>query len=320
MSDLPEIAQCPSTGKPLHWNKDGQLAAEGGPSYTVIDGIAGLLPRGEGDGLGAAVNDEVREFYDTKGWVEDEQGLFAETKATSDTRSIGRDFTNRCIARVGKYFSKGGKYLLDAGCGPIPYQELMRYGDRFEKRVCVDISVKGLWAARQKLGERGLYLQGDLANLPLKTGSMDAITCNHVIYQLPPEHQAAAWLELWRVLKPGGMAVVVYFSSKPRLAWKLEAVSKVLFGDLAVKNEGGSVSEELPHHPMPLSWFEGCEWPFSYKLDSFRPIGQSFLRDRVPGDWRGHIFLEAIYALQSIAPGFCGKYGSVPAFVIRKPA
>lgn len=34
--------------------------------------------------------------------------------------------------------------------------------------------------------------------------------CYHVIYQLPPELQAKAFSEIWRVLKPGGVAVVVY--------------------------------------------------------------------------------------------------------------
>ena len=99
--------------------------------------------------------------------------------------------------------------MLDVGSGPIPYKELLRYSDKFEKRVCVDLSVNGLWGAKQNLGDRGIYLQGDITKLPLKTGSMDAISCNHVIYQIQPEHQIAAWLELWRVLKPGGVAVVV---------------------------------------------------------------------------------------------------------------
>ncbi|MEQ1785222.1 MAG: class I SAM-dependent methyltransferase, partial [Hyphomonadaceae bacterium] len=250
----------------------------------------------------------------------DEAGVFAETRAFSDTRTLAQNFTNRCTKRMGRHFKTGGKYLLDAGSGPIPYEELLRYGDTFEKRVCVDLSVKGLWAAKQKLGDRGIYLQGDLTNLPLKTGSMDAVTCNHVIYQIPPEHQVAAWLELWRVLKPGGTAVIVYFSPNPRLSWRLEKAAKLLFGDLTEQNTAPPSDDELPHHVMPLSWFKDRTWPFTYTLDSFRPVSQSFMRDRLPNDWRGRAFLNALYAFQAVAPQFCAKYGTVPAFVIRKPA
>ena len=148
---------------------------------------------------------------------------------------------------------------------------------------------------------------------------MDAITCNHVIYQIPGEHQAAAWLELWRVLKPGGTAVVVYIASNPRLSWQLERAAKLLFGDLYGKRDPTQWGDELPHNVMPLSWFEGRKWPFTYKLDSFRPVTQGFMRDRVPNDWRGHAFLNVLYAIQSISPQFVGKNGSVPAFIIRKP-
>ncbi|MFT3725809.1 MAG: class I SAM-dependent methyltransferase [Hyphomonadaceae bacterium] len=318
-NDLMDILQCPSTGKDLHWTPDGQLGVDGGAVYTVVDGIAGLLPRADDNAQGAAVNDAVREFYETKGWIADDKGVFAETKAFSDTRTLAQEFTDRCIKRIGRHFKKGGKYLLDAGSGPIPYDELMRYGDKFEKRVCVDLSVKGLWAAKQKLGDRGIYLQGDLTRLPLKTGSMDAVTCNHVIYQIPPEHQVAAWLELWRVLKPGGTAVVVYLSPSPRLNWRLERVAKILFGEPAPKDAALHWDDELPINVLPLSWFTERKWPFSYKLDSYRVVTQNFMRDRLPNDWRGRAFLNVLYAIQSLAPQYCGKNGSVPAFIIRKP-
>ena len=316
--ELAQILRCPSTGKDLHRTPDGQLATEDGHTYTVMDGIVGLLPR-VGNGEAAAVNDGVREFYETKGWVADDTGVFAETKAFSDTRTFSEAFTDRCIRRLGRHFKRGGKYLLDVGSGPIPYTELLRYGDKFEKRVCVDLSVKGLWAAKQKLGDRGIYLQGDMTKLPIKSNSMDAITCNHVIYQIQPEHQIAAWLELWRVLKPGGVAVVVYFSPSPKLTWRLEKAAKLLFGDLAAKAPASQLDGELPHHVMPMSWFEEQSWPFTYELDSFRPIGQSFMKNRLPNDWRGKAFLDVLFAIQAMAPKFCGKYGTVPAFVIRKP-
>jgi ubiquinone/menaquinone biosynthesis C-methylase UbiE len=310
-----DILQCPVTGRDLHWASNGQLSASDGPSYTVIDGIAGLLPPALG-----AITDGVREFYDASGWIADDKGMFGETKAFSDTRSQSQAFTNRCIARMGRYFDKRGKYILDAGSGPIVYDGYLTYGEQFEKRVCVDLSIKGLHAAKQKLGDSGIYLQGDLTNLPLKTGSMDAITCNHVIYQLPVELQAPAMLELWRVLKPGGVAVIVYLSPKAPLERRFRKLAKLLFGEQpATPASHAADNEQLPHNPMPLSWFEGQKWPFTYKLDSFRPWGQGFMRENLPDNWQGRAFMNAFYMLQSIAPGFFARYGLVPTFVIRKP-
>lgn len=317
-ADLVDFLQCPTTGHSLRWTAEGNLTGDDGRPYTVMDGIAGLLPRSADAEGGAAVNDSVRTFYETKGWIDDGTGVFAETKAFSDTRAMSRAFTERCIKRIGRHLTKGGRYLLDVGSGPIPYDALMRYGDKFDKRVCVDVSVKGLWAAKQKLGDRGVYLQGDITRLPLKSGSMDAVTCNHVIYQLPEEHQVAAWLELWRVLKPGGVAIVVYLSPHSRLGWRIEQVARAVFGD--VKPSGAAMWEdELPHNVMPLSWFEKRAWPFAYKLDSFRPVSQGFMRNYLPNDWRGRAFLGALFAMQAAAPRFFAKYGQVPAFVIHKP-
>jgi SAM-dependent methyltransferase len=207
VGDLTDFVRCPSTGRSLHWTPDNRLAADTGPSYLFRDGIACLLPQTSGGVTSNDASENVRDFYENAGWTEDDTGLFGDTKVFVDTRSQSIAFTNRCIARVGRHFRKGGRYLLDAGSGPIPYDALLRYGDHFQQRVCVDLSVQGLRAARRKLGEHGVYLQGDLTNLSLKTASMDAVTCNHVIYQIPQEQQAAAFLELWRVLKPGGVAV-----------------------------------------------------------------------------------------------------------------
>ena len=119
-------------------------------------------------------------------------------------------FSRKCIRRLNTHFQRGGRFLLDAGSGPIAHEEYLEFGTNFERRVCVDLSAEALRVARSKLGARGVYLQADLTNLPIQTGSIDAVTCNHVIYQIPENQQAAVFKELWRVLKPGGVAVIVY--------------------------------------------------------------------------------------------------------------
>jgi SAM-dependent methyltransferase len=46
----------------------------------------------------------------------------------------------------------------------------------------------------------------DLTHIPLPTDSFDAIICNHVLEHIPEDYRAMA--ELYRVLKPGGWAIL----------------------------------------------------------------------------------------------------------------
>ena len=126
------------------------------------------------------------------------------TRAHSSTPAKYRSHSPcRCIRRANTHFRSGGRFLLDAGSGPIAHDEYLEFGSRFDCRICADLSAEALKVARCKLGDRGVYLQADLTNLPIQTGSIDAITCNHVIYQIPEDLQASVFDELWRVMKPG---------------------------------------------------------------------------------------------------------------------
>jgi SAM-dependent methyltransferase len=319
MNEFIQVLRCPVTHEALRWDGDSAFATAGGVNYPYRDGVACLLPEiGTQD---TAQNSSIREFYQNEGWESDEQGVFSDTKAFVDTRAASLNYTRRCIARLNRHFRKGGKYLLDAGSGPIAHDELLSYGDSFEKRVCVDLSAQALRRARTKLGDRGVYLQADLTRLPLQDDSMDAITCNHVIYQLPEEQQQiAAFRELWRVLKPGGVAVVVYWWwPYAPLAHRLERFAQRLGWDAGPDAaDGGEAGPKLVHEPRERSWFESQDWPFRYSYDSFRVVDNPFMRRYVPGDWRGSMLLQALYAMQVAAPRFCGRHGSIPAILIYK--
>lgn len=315
MQDFIHILQCPQSGEPLLRTPDGDFAAVNGQTrYRVRNGVVNFLTEANA----------VHDFYEEEGWSQDEDGQFGDTKVFTDMRPTPLAFTQRCMRRIGTYFARGGHYILDAGSGPIAHPEMLDYSARFEKRVCVDLSARGLGAARAKLGDRGVYLQGDLTRLPLKDNSMDAVTCNHVLYQLPAESQPAAFRELWRVLRPGGIAVVVYWWPESQLAWRLEKVLKRLPRPRRVQEEQNAASRgpvRIPsHNPLSVEWFEAQRWPFAYTIESFRAVDNVFMRKYVGDDWVGKTFLSALYAFQQAFPVYSGRHGAMPAIIIRKTA
>lgn len=311
--DIAEIGRCPVSGEALGWTPDGRLSSATGPVHPVHDGVASFLTALHGDQAAA------QDFYDSFGWAGDDADLLGETRAFVDTREVAMGYSRRAMARLGdRYFSGGGRYILDAGSGPLIDDDVRAFCDRFDTHICVDLSARALRLARAKLGARGLCLQADLTNLPLRDGVVDAVTCNHVLYQLPAEIQAAAFRELWRVLKPGGVAVVVYWWQPAKLPWRVERIARLL----RMRGPGEQQIDvpELPHNPHAREWFEAQDWPFDYEFDIYRVVTNLFTRKYISDDWRGRLFLGAVERLQRWAPRYCGRHGIMPAIVIRKPA
>lgn len=306
------VLRCPVSHQSLELRGD-TLVNPQGREYPIQRRVVQLLPNG-------AANDIVREFYEEIGWDRGDDGLHAETRAFVDNRAAPAAYTRRCIRRLGRYFKGGGTYLLDAGCGSIPHEALIPYSDPFERRICLDLSARGLQQAAEKLGDKGIYLQGDITNIPLQDNSMDAITCNHVIYQLPTaEMQIQALHELWRVLKPGGVAVVVSWFENSRLGWRLSRIAGFLGMNNREHVRPGADGGPPIHVTQDPEWFEGRQWPFELRYDSFRLVDNGFMQRHVTDDIRGSIFLWGLYGLQCAAPAYCGRRGIIPAVVFRKP-
>lgn len=106
--------------------------------------------------------------------------------------------------------------LLDIGCGTGGLLE--RLAPRIEEGIGVDASRDMLALARTRLAERGAahiaVRQADMYRLPLADRSFDAITLQMVLHYA--EDPAAALAEAGRVLKPGGVLVIVDLASHER--------------------------------------------------------------------------------------------------------
>lgn len=156
----------------------------------------------------AEVRQRVRQFYDRVGWQMVEGGSYQNARY-EDLRPVSREYIHRCHLRVKRFLKPSGRFLLDAGSGPVQYAEYLAYSDGYARRVCVDISIVALTEARQRLGEHGLFVVADVAALPFRESPFEGVVSLHTLHHLPLAEQAKAYEELYRVLQPGCSAVVV---------------------------------------------------------------------------------------------------------------
>ncbi len=96
----------------------------------------------------------------------------------------------------------GLSLILDCGAGTGRNLDwLSAYGPAFG----VDLTPLALEVGRSK-GRR--LARGSVTDLPFPTGAADLVTSFDVLYCIDDEGEARALREMWRVLKPGGVALV----------------------------------------------------------------------------------------------------------------
>lgn len=172
------------------------------------------------------VKQEVRQFYDLIGW-QLTGDLVYQNARYEDLRPVSGEYIHRCHVRVARHINPGGRYLLDAGSGPIQYKEYLEYSRNYQYRVCADISITALQEARRRISGHGLFVVADIANLPFKSQTFEGEVSLHTIHHLPENEHLAAYQELYRVLFPGCSAAVVNGWPASRLMLALEPLVRL---------------------------------------------------------------------------------------------
>lgn len=292
------------------------ILRDGAKCHSIEDGIYDFL----GDERLGDEKETVRSFYDEWGWHKSgDDSLYNDTALFVATGSTAREYTRQCNLSIGRQVARGGRYLLDAGCGAIAWPEALDFDAGYQARICVDVSRRALVEAKRKLGDRGRYLRADLTRLPLKDGVVDGAVACHVLYHVPAGEQRLALTELARVLAADARAAVVY-------AWRdppLPALLAGLFESLAGAEASGSSIIEPEHPPLyyhahSLEWFQSQDWPFSYEILPFRLINNGMMRRFFRDTPRWQSVVGRLLDMQSRYPEFCGKYGQYPLIVLKR--
>ena len=278
------------------------------------------------------IKQHVREFYDRTGWSRVGEHLYQNARY-EDLRPVMFDYIHRCHLRVNRYLNPHGELFLDAGCGPVQYPEYLTYSEGYRYRVCADISITALKEARQRLGEKGLYVVMDIANLPFKEAVFDGLISLHTIHHLPAKDHRKAYAELFRVLRPGQKAVVVNGWSDPPLMRPFHAlapfVNRVIIhlhlGQMAGPAPAAEASP-VPSsptgtfvHKSDANWLRGqLQGVVPIQVFVWRSVSTKFTRTYIHAKLAGRLKLRFIYWLEECMPRLLGEKGQYPLISIQK--
>ena len=272
---------------------------------------------------------QVRSFYDSVGWKLEGDDCYQNARY-EDLRPVSHEYIHRCHLRVNRHLKPSGRFLLDAGSGPVQYPEYLTYSAGYDYRVCADISILALREARRRLGDKGLYVVADVANLPFKADAFGSVVSLHTLHHLPKEEQKRAYRDIYRVMLPGASAVIVngWPSSifMKRLNWLVRIMERIkgIFkiekrpeqnpaakvetaptGTFTEKMDAETLREELPE--------------LNVDIRVWRSVSVRFLRAVIHPWLGGRLWLRWIYRLEEKDPHKYGLIGQYPMIIFEKP-
>jgi SAM-dependent methyltransferase len=281
----------------------------------------------------AEIKQQVREFYNQVGWQAESDGFY-QNASFEDLRPVSHEYIHNCHLRVLRHLNPTGRFLLDAGSGPIQYPEYLEYSRGYQQRVCADISIVALQEARKRIGVHGLYIVCDVACLPFKMESFDGMVSLHTLHHLPIEQHVRAYQELYRTLAANGRGVIVNGWDNPPLTIFLnfwirlfDQLYAILHGQnkpdspskpAQVENQSTSARSTYVNKEN-ITWLEnevGSVLPIS--IWCWRSVSVHFLRTFIHDGFGGRYWLKLIYWLEERFPHFLGRNGQYPLVEIRK--
>jgi len=284
----------------------------------------------------SSVQQQVQAFYNAVGWKQIGPGVYQNARY-EDLRPVSRPYVHACHVRFGGHLPATGRLFLDAGSGPIQYPEYLEYSRGFKRRVCLDISRLALVEARQRIGEHGSFVVGDIARLPFRSETFDGAATLHTIHHLPAGEQESAFADLVRCLAPGGRVGAVYSwgersgivrLTRP-LVWAAERARSLLRsmrprGRASAAPAGEAAA--LLQSPGSFTYKHDYGWAASHlarlgevRIVVWRSVSTAMLRSLVHPLLLGRQGLRVLFFLENLAPRFFGRHGAYSTILITKP-
>ena len=267
---------------------------------------------------------QVREFYDAIGWSQVGDGLYQNARY-EDLRPISREYIHKCHMRVKEHLAPSGDILLDAGSGPVQWPDYLTYSEDYNYRLCADISITALKEARARLGDKGLFVVCDIANLPFKMNSFDGMVSMHAIHHLALSEHKRAYMELSRVLQIGKTGVVINGWHNPllmRIAEPFIRLGRVFSGRGWKKNMNADAADNRTGtfvEKMTPRWLKKeLKGAVNFEIYPWRSLSPRFMRWFVRPQFGGKAYLRFIFWLEETFPRFFGENGQYPLIVIKK--
>lgn len=304
---------------------EGLTTVDGKYIYLIKEGIIVLLPnlaimaKGNKSKLKINVKESrVQAFYEKIGWKK-LGDKFEDAVQFEDLRPVVQEYIHNCHKRLNDYIPKSGKFIVDIASGPIQYKEYLHYSYNFDYRVCIDFSLRALREAKKKLGSKGIYILGDITNIPLKSSSMDCVISLHTIYHVTSALQTQAFLEIHRILKPSASAVIVYtWLRSPLVAWMMSPVNLVGGLKKLVYHTPKVKSGKLYFHPKSYQWFTSYRWRFRYQIYCWRSIDINVSKLYIKEWLLGKLVLKLLFSLENRFSQLFGRIGQYPIIIIQK--
>jgi SAM-dependent methyltransferase len=279
------------------------------------------------------VKTQVRQFYDQVGWQQESEGQYQNARY-EDLRPVAREYIHRCHLRLNRHLRHEGKYLLDAGSGPIQYPEYLTYSQGYQYRVCLDISSVALVEARKRIGEHGLYVVADVANLPFKAGVFDGVVSLHTLHHLQAADQQKAYLDLFRTLKTGASMVIVNGWTVSPLMDRLQPIVRLMeraagwaarrrirlegpLEDKPAKDNNGKPTGTFVQKRDAATLKQELSG-LNIEIRVWRSLSVRFMRAVIKPALAGRLWLKLVYWLEERFPHYFGERGQYPLVIIRK--
>jgi SAM-dependent methyltransferase len=254
-------------------------------------------------------NQQTRTFYETQWELTD--GINGDARRWEDLRPCAADYVHGCRLRPLVHVPPSGENFLDAGSGPIDDDDYWSFSKNFQKRYCVDFSQTALDRARQRLGDRGVYLRGDFLDVDLPPDHFDCTLCYYVLFHVSAGLQEEFVRKMLRVTRPGAPVIVTYTNHDDLLASNPELL------DLLSTRLPTGTSHPY-YHSHPQNFWQKFEDVADVELHPLRTLETLAHKLLVPDGQAGRDLLNLLYQAEEAHPDFFVRRGHYYTVTLRK--